>query len=81
VLDQVHGTMAKIITLVLILVGGCSYCTSLGTLADRRQQAGMGIFLKLHIMEKMVRPWVVRAHGVLGKAFPVLGWTRKPSAR
>lgn len=36
----------------------------------------MGIFLKLHILEKTVRPWVVRAHGPLGMAFPVIGWTR-----
>ncbi|KAK4687041.1 hypothetical protein P7C73_g3074, partial [Tremellales sp. Uapishka_1] len=27
-------------------------------------------------MEKTVRPWVVRVHGIIGRAFPVLGWTR-----
>lgn len=37
----------------------------------------MGVFLKLHIMEKKVRPWVVPVHGFLGKAFPVIGWTRE----
>ncbi|WVR05371.1 hypothetical protein IAU60_002385 [Kwoniella sp. DSM 27419] len=39
-------------------------------------QAGLGIFLKLHVMEKNVRPWVVPIHSCLGKTFPVLGWTQ-----
>nr|XP_031861156.1 uncharacterized protein CI109_003517 [Kwoniella shandongensis]KAA5528228.1 hypothetical protein CI109_003517 [Kwoniella shandongensis] len=39
-------------------------------------QAGCGIFLKLHIMEKSVRPWIVRVHGFLGKLFPLLGWVQ-----
>jgi len=36
----------------------------------------LGIYLKLHIHEETIRPWAVRAHGVLGKAYPVLGWTQ-----
>ncbi|WVF72001.1 hypothetical protein IAT40_006812 [Kwoniella sp. CBS 6097] len=39
-------------------------------------QAGLGIFLKLHIMEKNIRPWVVPFHSFLGKIFPVIGWTQ-----
>ncbi|KAI0258630.1 hypothetical protein BC834DRAFT_974937 [Gloeopeniophorella convolvens] len=39
-------------------------------------QGALGGYLKLHIHERSVRPYVVRAHGVLGKAFPVLGWTQ-----
>ncbi|KAH8114554.1 hypothetical protein DFH11DRAFT_228665 [Phellopilus nigrolimitatus] len=39
-------------------------------------QLVLGIYLKLHIHEKSVRPWAVRAHGVLGKAYPILGWTQ-----
>lgn len=42
-------------------------------------QTACGIFLKLHILEKTVRPWVVRVHGILGKFFPVIGWTRECS--
>ncbi|KAL7424243.1 hypothetical protein Q5752_001829 [Cryptotrichosporon argae] len=56
--DTVHGTMAKIISLILII------------------QASAGIFLKLHILEDTVRPWVKRLHGPLGMAFPVIGWTQ-----
>lgn len=41
-----------------------------------QQMAGLGTFLKLHIMEKTVRPYVVKVHGFFGKLFPVLGWTR-----
>lgn len=37
----------------------------------------IGIFLKLHIMEKTVRRYVVPMHSVLGKLFPIVGWTRK----
>ncbi|WVQ71786.1 hypothetical protein IAR50_001327 [Cryptococcus sp. DSM 104548] len=39
-------------------------------------QAALGIFLKLHVMERNVRPWVVPFHSVIGKTFPVLGWTQ-----
>lgn len=36
----------------------------------------LGIYLKLHIHEGSIRPWAVRLHGVVGKAYPVLGWTQ-----
>lgn len=39
-------------------------------------QFSIGVYLKLHIHEKSIRPYVVVAHGVLGKAWPVLGWTQ-----
>ncbi|TYJ56683.1 hypothetical protein B9479_002613 [Cryptococcus floricola] len=39
-------------------------------------QAALGIFLKLHVMERNVRPWVVPFHSLIGKTFPVLGWTQ-----
>ncbi|KAJ6624716.1 hypothetical protein B0H10DRAFT_2005790, partial [Mycena sp. CBHHK59/15] len=39
-------------------------------------QLALGIYLKLHIHEQSVRPWVVRLHGVVGKAYPILGWTQ-----
>ncbi|EJC98147.1 uncharacterized protein FOMMEDRAFT_130141 [Fomitiporia mediterranea MF3/22] len=39
-------------------------------------QLCLGIYLKLHIHERTIRPWAVRAHGILGKAYPVLGWTQ-----
>ncbi|RXK36232.1 membrane protein [Tremella mesenterica] len=39
-------------------------------------QAGLGIFLKLHVLEKNVRKWVIPVHSVIGKAFPILGWTQ-----
>ncbi|KAG6812346.1 hypothetical protein H0H92_003336 [Tricholoma furcatifolium] len=39
-------------------------------------QLVLGIYLKLHIHEKTIRPWAVVAHGVVGKAYPILGWTQ-----
>ncbi|RDB18570.1 Protein YTP1 [Hypsizygus marmoreus] len=36
----------------------------------------LGIYLKLHIHEKSFRPYAVVAHGIVGKAYPVLGWTQ-----
>jgi hypothetical protein len=45
--------------------------------ANLLQQTACGIFLKLHILEKTVRPWIVLVHGILGKFFPVIGWTRE----
>ncbi|KAF4569521.1 hypothetical protein EYR40_008496 [Pleurotus pulmonarius] len=39
-------------------------------------QLALGIYLKLHIHEETVRPYAVVAHGVLGKAYPVLGWSQ-----
>ncbi|KAF8575535.1 hypothetical protein K439DRAFT_1655432 [Ramaria rubella] len=37
-------------------------------------QAALGVYLKLHIHENTIRPWAVMMHGILGKAFPLLGW-------
>jgi len=37
-------------------------------------QLVLGIYLKLHINEQTIRPFVVIAHGVLGKMYPVFGW-------
>ena len=39
-------------------------------------QLALGIYLKLHIHEETIRPWAVRAHGVVGKAYPILGWVQ-----
>ena len=39
-------------------------------------QLAIGIYLKLHIHEKSIRPYFVMAHGVIGKAYPILGWTQ-----
>ncbi|KAL5501472.1 hypothetical protein ACEPAH_8732 [Sanghuangporus vaninii] len=39
-------------------------------------QLALGIYLKMHIHEQTIRPWAVRAHGILGKSYPVLGWTQ-----
>ncbi|KAH9958845.1 hypothetical protein BC827DRAFT_1217377 [Russula dissimulans] len=39
-------------------------------------QLALGVYLKLHIHERTLRPWAVRAHGVVGKSYPVLGWTQ-----
>ncbi|KAI5477202.1 integral membrane protein [Pseudohyphozyma bogoriensis] len=40
-------------------------------------QTGLGIYLKLHIMEgTKVRRSAVMAHGVIGKSFPVMAWVQ-----
>ncbi|TNY22122.1 putative membrane protein [Rhodotorula diobovata] len=40
-------------------------------------QTAMGVFLKLHVLEgTAVRRAVVKAHGIVGKSFPVFGWTQ-----
>ncbi|KZT25378.1 hypothetical protein NEOLEDRAFT_1133753 [Neolentinus lepideus HHB14362 ss-1] len=39
-------------------------------------QIVLGIYLKLHIHEQSLRPWAVKLHGVVGKAYPVLGWVQ-----
>ena len=39
-------------------------------------QLVLGIYLKLHIHEETLRPWAVRLHGVVGKAYPIFGWTQ-----
>lgn len=37
-------------------------------------QLVLGIYLKLHIHEKTIRPFAVIAHGVLGRMYPIFGW-------
>lgn len=42
-------------------------------------QVGIGAYLKLHLergIHKRVRPVVVVAHGVLGKAMPIISWVQ-----
>ncbi|RPD58978.1 hypothetical protein L226DRAFT_465771 [Lentinus tigrinus ALCF2SS1-7] len=39
-------------------------------------QLALGIYLKLHIHEQTIRPWAVKAHGVVGKAYPIFGWVQ-----
>ncbi|EJT96770.1 hypothetical protein DACRYDRAFT_72823 [Dacryopinax primogenitus] len=39
-------------------------------------QTALGIYLRLHIHEKTLRPWAARAHGILGKFYPVVGWVQ-----
>lgn len=39
-------------------------------------QLVLGIYLKLHINERTIRPFAVRLHGLVGKAFPLLGWVQ-----
>ncbi|KAH7903652.1 hypothetical protein BJ138DRAFT_105496, partial [Hygrophoropsis aurantiaca] len=39
-------------------------------------QAVLGVYLKLHIHERTFRPYAVRVHGAIGKAYPVIGWTQ-----
>jgi hypothetical protein len=30
----------------------------------------------MHIHEQTLRPWAVRAHGIVGKSYPILAWTQ-----
>ncbi len=39
-------------------------------------QLGLGIYLKLHIHERTLRPYAVIAHGILGKSYPIFGWVQ-----
>ncbi|KAI0794264.1 hypothetical protein C8Q74DRAFT_1194204 [Fomes fomentarius] len=39
-------------------------------------QLFLGVYLKLHIHEKTLRPWAVRLHGVVGKLYPILAWVQ-----
>jgi hypothetical protein len=39
-------------------------------------QLSMGIYLKMHIHEETIRPYVVKCHGVLGRTYPILGWVQ-----
>ena len=36
----------------------------------------LGIYLKLHLNDQSLRPWAVRVHGIVGKLYPILGWTQ-----
>jgi len=39
-------------------------------------QLGLGIYLKLHIHERSIRPYAVVLHGIVGRAYPIIGWTQ-----
>ncbi|KAF2272293.1 uncharacterized protein EI97DRAFT_437048 [Westerdykella ornata] len=42
-------------------------------------QVGLGIYLKLHLergFNGRIRPYIVKAHGIVGKIMPVLIWTQ-----
>jgi len=39
-------------------------------------QLALGIYLKLHIHERSIRPYVVLLHGIVGRAYPIIGWTQ-----
>lgn len=39
-------------------------------------QLALGVYLKMHIHEQTIRPWAVKAHGILGKSYPIIGWTQ-----
>ncbi|KAF8326355.1 uncharacterized protein EI90DRAFT_2930350 [Cantharellus anzutake] len=39
-------------------------------------QLCIGVYLKLHVHEKSIRPYFVIVHGLLGKIWPILGWTQ-----
>lgn len=39
-------------------------------------QLAIGIYLKLHINEKSIRPYIVTLHGIIGKAYPIFGWAQ-----
>jgi hypothetical protein len=62
--------------------GGRSFPSSVhGTFANilfipGALQLALGIYLKLHVHEESIRPYAVIAHGIVGKMFPVLGWTQ-----
>ncbi|KAK1225866.1 hypothetical protein PQX77_011176 [Marasmius sp. AFHP31] len=39
-------------------------------------QLTLGVYLKLHIHEQSLRPYAVRAHGVVGKVYPIIAWVQ-----
>ncbi|KAF9224160.1 hypothetical protein BS17DRAFT_780583 [Gyrodon lividus] len=39
-------------------------------------QLFLGVYLKLHIHERTLRPYAVRAHGIIGRLWPILGWVQ-----
>ena len=72
--------MATIITFFLVAVRSiletvtCSYRRRLCLF----QQTSLGIYLKLHIHEgSKIRLYAVRVHGVIGRAWPLVGWIRE----
>jgi len=66
--------MGSIVTWIVFIV--CLHiCLQEGKADD--QQVLIGIFLKLHIMEKTIRRYIVPIHSILGKIFPLVGWTRE----
>ncbi|KAH7104834.1 hypothetical protein BKA62DRAFT_690800 [Auriculariales sp. MPI-PUGE-AT-0066] len=36
----------------------------------------LGIYLKLHIHERSIRPYAVIAHGIIGRVWPLLAWVQ-----
>ncbi|KAH7890976.1 hypothetical protein F5I97DRAFT_1976452 [Phlebopus sp. FC_14] len=55
-----------------------SYHGSIGSwiLVPILGQLLLGVYLKLHIHEQSIRPYAVRAHGILGRIWPILGWVQ-----
>jgi hypothetical protein len=43
-------------------------------------QFSVGLYLKLHIHEKSIRPYFVVVHGIIGKSWPILGWLQVRSS-
>ncbi|KAF9646362.1 hypothetical protein BDM02DRAFT_3271035 [Thelephora ganbajun] len=39
-------------------------------------QLSVGIYLKLHIHERSIRPYGVVLHGIVGRIYPIIGWTQ-----
>ena len=39
-------------------------------------QLVLGVYLKLHIHEQSIRPYAVKAHSIVGKSYPILGWVQ-----
>ncbi|KAG2011927.1 cytoplasmic protein [Coprinopsis cinerea AmutBmut pab1-1] len=39
-------------------------------------QLALGIYLKLHIHEKSIRPYAVVLHGIVGKSYPIIAWVQ-----
>jgi len=39
-------------------------------------QLTLGIYLKLHIHERSIRPYAMILHGIVGRVYPIIGWTQ-----
>jgi hypothetical protein len=39
-------------------------------------QLALGVYLKLHIHERTIRPYAVTLHGIIGKSYPIWGWVQ-----